>query len=246
MSIISRIALIATALIVLISCNANLQELTRRAGDELLSGGGSPSSSEIAAALRQALNQGVDSAIGRLGRANGFNASDVVRIALPEDLRKAEELLRKLGQGKYVDEFELSLNRAAEKAVPKATSIFVSAIRDMSINDAVNIIKGPEDAATRYFQRTSEARLQAMFQPIVSDATETVGVTRNYKKIVDKAGPMVSNLSEDAQDLDGYVTRKATDALFLYIAEEERRIRENPLARTTDLLKEVFGYYSKS
>lgn len=236
---------LAAAVVSFAACDATLKEISRRV-DEGYPAAGAPTAAETASALKQALSQGVETSVGRLGRKDGFNTAGAVRIPVPQDLRKTEDMLRKLGQGRYVDEFVTSLNRAAEQAVPEASAIFATAIRQMTISDAVGIIKGPDDAATRYFQKTSVDRLQTLFRPVVARATDSVGVTRSYKSMLGKARALHGLLDEDAVDLDGYVTGKAIDGLFLYIAEEEKRIRENPLARGADLLQKVFSYYLDS
>ena len=238
--------LLAIACMMLYACKADLDEFVKTAGEVAAStghGAQAPTSAETVSAIRQALNKGVENAIGILGRADGFNANSLVRITMPNELQKADQLLRRFGQGKYADQFILSMNRAAEQAVPKAEEIFVGAIRQMSIRDALDIIKGPDDAATRYFQRTSETKLVNSFRPVVEQVTNKTGVTREYKSLVGKAGTLGQYISENARDIDGYITTKATDALFLYIAKEEKKIRDNPVERTTEILREVFGYY---
>ncbi len=203
-----------------------------------------PTEGEVVAGLKEALARGVHSAVTELGRTNGFYANELVRIAMPQDLSRLETTLRQLGQGHYVDEFETTLNRAAERAVPRAADIFADAIRQMSVRDAIDLVQGPDDAATRYFQRTTEARLRAAFRPIVAEQTQRVGVTSSYKTMLDRAGFLRGFISPEAQDLDGYVTQKALDGLFTYIAIEEKKIREQPAARTSELLRKVFGYYA--
>ncbi|MBN1378583.1 MAG: DUF4197 domain-containing protein [Gammaproteobacteria bacterium] len=243
---ISKISvLLMVSCIYLYACNASLNEFVRATDTMTSSGRGTaaPSSSDMATAIRQALSKGVENSINTLGKTDGFNANQLVRIALPDELQKADTLLRKIGQGRYADQFVLTMNRAAEQAIPKAASIFGNAIRQMSIQDALDIIKGPDDAATRYFQRTSETKLINSFRPAVEQATNSTGVTQQYKSLVSKAGALGQYISEDAKDIDGYITGKATDALFLYIAQEEKKIRDNPVERTTEILSKVFGYY---
>jgi len=152
-----------------------------------------------------------------------------------------EDGLRKIGQDKYADEFVLTMNRAAEQAVPEAAEIFGSAIRNMSIEDARGILNGQDDAATKYFRRTSGEKLVNRFLPIVKKSTEQIGVTSNYKQMVDKLGFMSRFIDTESLDVDRYITNKAIDGLFLMVAREEKLIRENPAARTTDLLKKVFS-----
>ena len=228
-------------------CLATLDEISRQANDLVRANSeSSPTQSEMAIAIRQALSQGINNAISFIGKTDGFNSNQLIRIAAPADLQKTEKILRKVGQGKYVDQFVLTLNRAAEKAVPNATSIFANAITKMSIQDALQIIQGPQDSATQYFRRSAEQELQSSFKPAVQQATSQVGATQAYKKMIGKAGIFGNYISADAKDIDGYITGKAVDALFIYIAEEEKKIRENPVARTTDILKRVFGYYAKN
>jgi hypothetical protein len=140
----------------------------------------------VAAGLREALTQGTGKAVSTLGRENGFWSHPKLRIPMPPALLKAEKTLRRLGQGKLVDEFVLTLNRAAERATPAARDIFVGAIRKMSIQDAMNILQGEDDAATQYFRRNTETPLTQAFLPVVTDSTRAVGVTARYKKMVKK------------------------------------------------------------
>jgi hypothetical protein len=199
------------------------------------------SDEDMVKGLKEALSKGTQTAIANLGKDGGFLNNLNVKIPLPEELTKVEKLLRTLGQDKYADQFVATLNHAAEKAVPEAAMIFGDAISQMTLADAKSILKGPDDAATQYFRKTSEARLKERFLPIVQNATNQVGVTSAYKKLIQKAGPTAQFLGVGATDLDTYVQDKAVDGLFKMIAEEEKRIRQDPLARTTDLLKKVFG-----
>ncbi len=197
---------------------------------------------EIAGGLKEALSKGVRFAVDNLGRENGFLDDVRVRIPLPKNLQKMEKALRVAGQGRLVDDFVASMNHAAEKAVPVAVDVFVDAIRQMTFNDARNILfSGEQDAATQFFRRTSEETLRGKFRPIVEEFTEETGVTQKYKAMIGKYGFAARLLGKDATDLDGYVTLKALDGLFFMVAEEERKIRKNPLGRTTSLLKKVFG-----
>ena len=197
--------------------------------------------SEVVDGLKEALSKGTTSATASLGKKDGFFANKKVKIPMPNSLRAVEDGLRKIGQDKYADEFILTMNRAAELAVPEAAEIFGSAIRDMSIQDAKGILNGPDDAATKYFMRTSGEKLVNRFLPIVEKSTDRVGVTSNYKEMVEKLGFMSKLVYTESLDVDRYVTNKAVDGLFLMIAREEKLIRENPAARTTELLKKVFS-----
>jgi len=190
--------------------------------------------------VRQALSQSVDTAVNRLGRADGYWANPQVRIPLPEELRRVEKTLRRYGLERYTEEFAESLNRAAETAVPVAKPVLLAAIRDMSLNDAVGIVRGSDDAATHYFRVHTDAALRERLKPIVADATAHANVTAAYKRLMKKATFLEKSVEPGRLDLDAYVTNAALGGLYLLMAEEERRIRRNPLARTTDLLKEVF------
>lgn len=200
------------------------------------------SDSEIAGGLKEALSKGVRTAVSTLGREDGFLEDARVKIPLPKSLQKLEKGLRVAGQGKAVDEFVASMNHAAEKAVPVAIDVFTDALRQMTFDDARQILfSGRQDSATEFFRRTSEENLRGKFRPIVEEFTEKTGVTNKYKAMVGRAGFAAQLLGKDATDLDGYVTEKALDGLFLLVADEERKIRENPLGRTTSLLRKVFG-----
>lgn len=212
-------------------------------------------SSDIAAGLKEALAKGTTNAINSLGRNGGFWNNDKVRIPLPGKLEQAGKLARELGQGAKVDAFELSLNRAAEKAVPQVADIFGDAIRKMTLDDARGILAGGDHAATDYFRRVAGEALSARIHPIVAKATDSVGVTHKYKAFTSGTGGGALGDAMGALgafggkakggatslDLDNYVTEKTLDGLFTTIGEQEQSIRKNPAARTTDLLKKVFG-----
>lgn len=204
-----------------------------------------PTRQEAADAIRQALTQGVGRAVQQLGQEGGFRDDEQVRIPLPSQLEPLADTLGRIGQERYVQEFERSLNRAAEEAVPYASAIFARALSSMTVEDAIGIVRGTDDAATRYFRERTEPELRRAFYPIVAEQTQRVGVTQAYKDMFDQIGVFGQYLSPEMQDLDAYVTQRALDGLFLYIAEEEQRIREQPVARTTQLLRRVFGYYTE-
>lgn len=210
---------------------------------------------DIAAGLKEALAKGTTHAINSLGRDGGFWNNAKVRIPLPGKLEQAGKLARELGQGAKVDAFELSLNRAAEKAVPQVADIFGDAIRKMTLDDARGILAGGDHAATDFFRRVAGDALAARIRPIVARATDSVGVTQKYKAFTSGSGGGVLGGALDSLgalggkskgghsplDLDDYVTQKTMDGLFTTIAEQEQSIRQNPAARSTDLLKKVFG-----
>lgn len=201
------------------------------------------SNQEINLGLKEALFQGVRSAVNSLGRENGFLNNSRVRIPLPSSLQKTEKTLRAIGQGERVDDFVAAMNHAAEEAVPVATDIFLDSVSQMSFTDARNILfSGQDDAATQFFRRTSENRLRQEFRPIVEDFTGQVGVTQQYKQMIGRYGFLGKFFGQDATDIDGYITEKALDGLFLLMADEERKIRRDPIGRTTDILRRVFGF----
>ncbi len=199
------------------------------------------SETDASAGIKEALAQGTRNAVLRLGRKDGFLADQAVRIATPKSLRKVAKAARKLGAGAQVDAFETAMNRAAEQAVPAAADIFADAVRGMSVQDALGIVRGGEDAGIQYFRSVSEDRLRAAFTPIVTKATANTEVTQRYKALNSKAGGLTALLGANPTDLDAYVTDKALDGLFHYVAAEEKAIRSNPLKRGSDLLKRVFG-----
>lgn len=201
-----------------------------------------PAQNDIAAALKEALNQGAGKAVNLLGRSDGYWADPAVRIPLPDFIGKYANAARTLGMGSTLDQFQLTLNRAAEQAVPQVTGIFANAITRMTLADAQQILRGPDNAATEFFRRTSTNELYLRIHPIVAEATAQVGVTQQYKKLASKAGPILRlSGSEPPADLDDYVTQRALEGLFVKIADEEARIRRDPAARTTELLRKVFA-----
>lgn len=196
---------------------------------------------QIAAGLKEALAKGTESAVKRLGATNGFLTNVLVKIPMPAELKQVDSTLRKLKQDQMVDEFVNTMNRAAEKAVPLAAPVFAEAVKKMTIADAQAILNGPKDAATQYFSRTTRDVLLQQFQPMVKQATDQVGLTAAYKQLTDRAKILSPFMRTQALDLDAYVTNKALDGLFAVVAQEEEKIRKDPAARTTDLLKQVFG-----
>lgn len=206
------------------------------------SGKGSLSQTDAASGIKEAMAQGVSRSIRQLGREDGFNKDPFVRILVPKELRKVADLSRQLGAGKKVDQFELSMNRAAEKAIPAAADIFAEAVRQMTVQDAVSIVRGDQDAGTRFFRRVTEDKLRAGFLPIVADATAKAGVTRRYKEIAGRNSGVTKLLGGgESIDLDRYVTDRAMDGLYHYVAEQEKEIRKNPMKQGSDLLRRVFG-----
>ena len=204
-------------------------------------GGSALGSDEVVAGLREALARGSEIVVAELGREDGFLARPEVRIPLPGALESIGSGMRRFGLGGYVDTFETSLNRAAEQAVPEALELLLETVRSMSIDDAMGILEGPDDAATRYFRQRNEVQLEARFLPIVREATSQVGVTEAYKGMLAQAGMAAQLFDPNSVDIDRYVTGEAIDGLFLLLAREEQRIREDPVARSSELLRRVFG-----
>ena len=198
---------------------------------------------DMNAAILEALSVGVKRAISLLGKQGGYLNDAKVKIPMPEHLQKVESLLRKFGQDKYADRFITTMNRAAEQAVPKTTQIFLDTIKGMSVKDASELLKGSDDAATRYFEKNTSKQLTAVIKPIVSRTMDDVGVTKAYKKFVSKSDFLGDYVDKDSLDIDAFVTQKTLDGLFLKLAAEEKAIRKNPVARSTDLLKKVFSQF---
>ena len=182
---------------------------------------------------------GTENTVRALAKTDGYYNNPKLKIPLPESMQKFEKILRATGFGSQLDAFELSMNRAAEKAAPEAEALFVDAIKQMTISDAQGILNGGDNSATVYFQDKTTNKLQALLKPIVTKSMTTVGVTQSYKAVSDqvKTLPFAGTY---VIDLDTYVTEKSVDGLFIRLAEEESKIRNDPAARVTDLLQKVF------
>lgn len=196
---------------------------------------------EVIRGLKAALEKGITEASKQASQTNGYYGNSLIKIPFPPDAEKVETRLRQMGLGGEVDTFITSLNRAAEQASKEAVDVFVGAIRQMTIEDAWGILRGEQDAATLYLKRTTTPELERRFQPIVSNALNTVNATKYYGDLVNTYNkiPLVTRVDPD---LEGYATQKAIDGLFVLVAQEEAKIREDPVARTSDILKRVFGY----
>jgi hypothetical protein len=195
---------------------------------------------KIGSGLKEALKVGTENTVNLTGRPDGYFMNQAIKILMPPKLQTLEKGLRAVGYGPQVDEFILSMNRAAERAAPSAKKIFWDAIGEMSFDDARKILSGGDTAATEYFKTKTTDKLSTAFRPVVEKATNEVGVTRQYKDLVGRA-EAIPFLKVDSLDVDNYVVGKSLDGLFHVLGEEERKIRTNPAARVTDLLKEVFG-----
>ena len=198
------------------------------------------SSSEAASGLKQALEVGISKGADQASATDGFNLNQLIRIPFPPDAQRVATTLRKFGMGSQVDAFELSLNRGAEDAARSAKPIFIQAIKSLSFSDVWGILTGGKDAATQYLQRTTTTQLTAAFAPIMAQSLEKVSATRYYTSLTSTYNrlPLVTPVQTD---LTQYATGKAVDGLFVLIAQQEADIRANPIARTTSLLKKVFG-----
>ena len=205
-----------------------------------LGGDGGLSENKIVAGLKEALHLGTGNAVQMVSRVGGYYHNPRIKIPLPGSIQKVEKLVRAAGLGSEVDVFELSMNQAAEKAAPEAKSIFWDAIKQMNVTDARKILDGGDNAATLYFKDKTHGRLSEIFKPIVHESMSAVGVTQKYQQLDQKMAGMPL-VGSKRFDLDQYVSNKALDGLFFMVAEEEQKIRQNPAARVTDLLKEVFG-----
>ncbi|WDF55025.1 DUF4197 domain-containing protein [Mucilaginibacter sp. KACC 22063] len=201
-----------------------------------------PTNTEMISGLKQALEQGTTKSSDQLSALNGFFGNAAVKILMPPEAKKAETTLRKLGLNKLCDNVILSLNRAAESAAGKAKPIFINALKQMTVQDAANILLGSQDAATQYFKRTTTAQLTTQFRPVIHTSLSNVGATNLYSQLATQYNKIPFTFNKVNPDLDDYVTQKAIDGLFYEIALEELNIRKNLSARTTPLLQKVFGF----
>jgi hypothetical protein len=198
------------------------------------------SNAEAAKGMKTALERGAVAAVGLLGRPDGFLANPKVRIPLPGFVADAAKFLRSMGRGRQVDELEIAMNRAAEAAVPLARQLLVDAVNGMTVTDAKNILTGGDTSVTTFFADRTRAPLFGRFLPVVTRATEKVGLAEKYNRVAGKAAGMGLIRQEDAT-IEHYVTRKALDGLYLVIGEEERKIRQDPLGSGSAILRKVFG-----
>jgi hypothetical protein len=232
--------LLALTLLTFVSTSsfAQLDKLKKAA--KSLTGGSSLSSEEIAGALKEALTNGISKGSDVVSQLDGYLKNPEIRLPFPPEAQKAETKLRQMGMGADVDKFIVTLNRAAEDAAKEAKPIFVTAIKSMTIQDAAGILKGEQDAATRYLERTTSSPLRDKFMPVVKNSLAKVNATKYYADLITTYNkiPLVQKLNPN---LDEYATDKAIQGLFIMIAKEEKNIRNNPGARTSELLKKVFG-----
>lgn len=203
--------------------------------------GGGVTEAEAGQGIKEALGQGLVKAVLQLNRQDGFFGDAFYKILLPPDARKIETTLRDLGMNKIVDKAILSINRGAEDAVGYATPIFTDAIKEMTLTDAINIVRGGDTSVTHYFRTKTTDKLIAAFLPVIKSSLDKVEATRYYGDIVKTYNSFPTTFNKVNPDLPGFVTEKATNALFDLVSKEEKNIRQNPLARTTEILKKVFG-----
>ena len=200
---------------------------------------------EAAQGIREALDQGVGRGITLLNKQDGFFGSQAYKLFLPAEAQRIENTLRQLGMGSMVDRAILQINRAAEDAVGYARPIFLDAISEMTIADAINIIRGPKDAATQYFRQKTTDKLIAAFSPTIKSSLDKFSATKYYGEVINTYNNFPTTLNKLNPDLPSYVVNKAVTALFDQIGQEEANIRANPVARTTEILKKVFGWGSR-
>lgn len=204
-------------------------------------GGSELTTAEVAEGLKEALVKGISTGSDQASQLDGYFKNPRIKIPFPPDVKKVEDKLRQIGLGNEVDKFVMTLNRGAEDAAKEAKPIFINAIKQMTIQDAWGILKGEENAATEYLKRTTSAQLREKFEPVIANSLNKVNATKYYGDIISTYNkiPLVEKVNPDLND---YATTKAMDGLFLLIADEEKKIRQDPVARTTELLKKVFGY----
>lgn len=200
---------------------------------------GGLSNADIVSGLKQALTIGTQNSTAELSNLDGFFKNAAIKILLPEQAKKVESTLRGLGMGSLVDKAVLSMNRAAEEAAKGAGTIFINSIRQMSITDAVNILKGGDFGATNYFKASTTAQLTQSFKPVIDNALKNVNATKYWSDVISVYNQFSSN--KVTTDLSAYVTQKAMDGIFHEVGLEEQKIRKDPVARTTEILKKVFG-----
>lgn len=220
------------------SCSSG-QEILKSVGD-VLGGGDSPVTElEVINGLKQALEVGITKGASVVSKVDGYNGNSNIRIPFPPDVQKVENTLRDIGLGSEIDKLIVNINRGAEEAAKGAAKIFIASIKKMTVTDAMSILKGEENAATNFLKRTTTQELYNSFRPTIETSLNKVGVTRNWEDIVGKYNkiPFQKKVNPDLAD---YVTNQALDGLFFMVEKEEAKIRKDPLARTTDILKRVF------
>lgn len=235
MKIFKKILLFLTVVLLLSSCELLKEfEIPEQTGQTGLT------EAEVANGLKEALNVGTKNAVSRLSKKNALYKNPRLKIPFPEEAKIVEEKLRQVGMGAVVDEFVRKMNHGAEQAMTKAKPVFMDAIRQMTIKDAWNILRGSDDAATKYFKGKTSGQLYRLFKPEIKKTLDEIRVTQAWKDVITKYNKLPFEKKVNA-DLPDYVTNKAMDRLFEQIAKEEKKIREKPVARVTELLEKVFS-----
>ncbi len=236
---------LATTLVVTLGCAAPgsgglLDDLLGTVGGLKGPAAGGLTDGQVVSGLKEALSVGTANAVAATSKVDGYFANAAIKILVPEKARRVASVLEKVGFREEVDAFVLSMNRAAEKAAPQARARFVAAIREMTFDDARQILRGGDTAATAYFDGKTRQKLAEDFRPVVSRSMDEVGVTRSYKRMMARYASLPFARAESL-DLDRYVTDKALDGLFYVLGQEEKKIRTDPAARVTEILRTVFG-----
>jgi Protein of unknown function (DUF4197) len=231
--------IIAFSALILGACTSAQISQTLSSVNQTISGEQSLTADQVGEGLKEALIKGISTGSDMASQLDGYFKNPEIKIPFPPEVKKVEDKLRQLGMGTKVDEFVMTLNRGAEDAAKEAKPIFISAIRQMTIEDAWGILKGDQNAATNYLKRTTSGQLKEKFSPVIQSSMDKVSATKYYGDVTGTYNkiPFVEKVNPD---LNSYATDKAIEGLFMMIAKEEKNIRENPMARTTDLLKRVF------
>jgi len=242
---LTTIGALITLMMLLFPSPSNAQTDWLKMGQELFGTASkspttSTDTSQVAAGLKEALRVGSNTVVSQLGKTDGFNADPAIHIPLPKSFTTVQSALKPLGMSYLLDDLELKLNRAAEQATPKAKALFLSAIEGMTLDDVMGIYNGPQDAATRYFQKKMSPQLAAEMKPIAEQTLNQAGAVQAYDTVMGqyKTIPFVPDVKAD---LAGYVVEQGMNGIFHYLAQEEAAIRQNPVKRTTELLQTVFG-----
>jgi Protein of unknown function (DUF4197) len=237
---ITCLLLLSCCTVLLVNAQGGLLDGAKNALNAVKGGGGSLSSDDIVAGLKEALNQGTKKSTDRLSAVDGFFKDAAVKILLPPEAAKVEKTLRSMGFGAQCDQAILSLNRAAEDASKSAAPIFINAIKGMSVQDGIGILKGSDTAATGYLRKSTSVQLTASFKPVIDSSLQKTGATKYWKDLFETYNKVPFHKAVNP-DLSAYATQKALDGVFYYVAVEEKNIRANPAAQASALLKKVFG-----
>ncbi|MCX6275633.1 MAG: DUF4197 domain-containing protein [Bacteroidetes bacterium] len=236
---IKKISLLVFILPLTCCSQIDFKKITKEV-DKTINGDKPLTNDEIIRGLKEALNVGSNNAAGSASKLDGYFKNSLIKIPFPPEAREMESKLRSLGMGKQVDDFILTVNRAAEEAAKQSSSVFVNAITGMTINDGISILRGSDTAATGYLRRTTGVQLHDKFKPVIKSATQKVEVTKYWNPLATtyNALPFVKKVNTD---LEEYITQRALNGLFTLVSQEEIKIRKDPVARVTDILKKVFG-----